>query len=120
MKFSVHKLPKEQAAPEMRKVPVRLFKPFTLMIAPVYTLLERNEKFVAVKAPLAFFSPVELEKFRGVTEFYLPRFVDRVDPFQKAGEHVSRLLGLTEVRKIRSSQGEKETSVPIAPFELSD
>ena len=120
MKFSVHKLLKDQAASTMRKVPVRLFKPYALMIAPVYTLLERNEKFVAVKAPLGFFSPRELEKFGGIAEFYLPSFVGRIEPFQKAGEQVERLLGLTEVQKLRTSEGEKESPVPLSPFQLSD
>ncbi len=120
MKFSLRKLPKSEASSSMKKVPVRLFKPYIPLLAPVYTLLEKNEKFVAVKAPLGFFSPTELEKFRSVADFYLPRFIERVAPFQEAGEHVQRLLGLSEVQTLQTSAGAKETQVPISPFQLSD
>ena len=119
MKFSVRKLPKE-ATTSMRRVPIRLFEPFTLMMAPVYTLLEKNEKLVAVKAPLSYFAPSELAKFKGALDFFLPKFIDKILPFQQGGEKIKSLLTLQESQKIKTSEGPKEAKVPISAFQLSD
>ena len=63
MDFSNRKLP-VSAAPNMRSVPIGELKPYSLMLAPVYVFLKRNERFVAVKAPMDFFTPEEIERLR--------------------------------------------------------
>jgi hypothetical protein len=104
MDFSHRKLPNE-AAQTLRLCPIQSVAPYALMLAPVYVYMKRNEKFVAVKAPLDFFTPEELEKLRPLESFFIPEFVDSAIPFRDAGRRVRSLLSLP---------------VQPAPYELSD
>jgi hypothetical protein len=58
--------------------------PYSLMIAPVYVLMRRNEKLVCVKAPLDFFTEEELESLKRYEVIYLPVSIKEVGRFQTA------------------------------------
>ena len=58
--------------------------PYSLMIAPVYVLMRRNEKLVCVKAPLDFFTTDELDALKRYEVVYLPVSVKEVGRFQTA------------------------------------
>jgi hypothetical protein len=86
---------------------VETVEPYTLMLAPVYVLMRRNEKLVCVKAPLDFFVPEELESLKRCEVFYLPVTVKEVVRFQTAARiHRSFLEGRNE-------------ALPRAGYELS-
>jgi hypothetical protein len=63
---------------------VDTISPFSLMIAPVYVLMRRNQKLVCVKAPLDFFTPEELDSLKKQEVVYLPVSVKEVGRFQTA------------------------------------
>lgn len=91
MEFSKRKLPKE-AAENLRTCPIDTIEPFALMLAPVYAFMKMNEKFVAVKAPLDFFTREELEKLRTFESLHIPPFIESVLPFRSAARAVQALL----------------------------
>jgi hypothetical protein len=111
MDFSRRKLP-ETAASNLRICPVETVKPFALMLAPVYVFMRRNAKFVAVKAPLDFFTEAELVKLRGCELFYLPEFVDQILPFRQVARRAKALL--------KWEPTAHSSPLPPNPFELSD
>jgi hypothetical protein len=94
----------------MRVCPVESLRPFAVLPAPLYVLLPENQKFLAVKGPLDFLTPAELDHFRGYEAFYYPEFVEKVLPFRDAARAVLQLL------KAAPEEGQP----PPAPFELSD
>jgi len=101
-------------------VAVGLFKPYVIMVAPVYVYLPKNLKFVAVKAPLGFFTSDELSKLTPFDSFYLPQFVDSVLPFQKAGESIRELFRVRQQQSMQSNQGAKQVTLPVSSFEMND
>jgi hypothetical protein len=104
VEFSRKKLPKEAGA-NMRASPISGVQPFVAMPAPVYVFLRANEKFVAVKGPLDFFTPEELRKLLPMESFFLPDFIDHVATFRNAGKKARALLLLEQ---------------ELAPYEVSD
>ncbi len=114
MDFSRKKLPKE-AAMDLRICPIHTIKPYSIMLAPVYVFMKRNEKFVSVKAPLDFFSPEELDRLKPFESFFVPPFVDEVMPFRSAACVVKSLL-----RWEPQSKSKDQATLPPAPYELSD
>lgn len=120
MEFTHRKLPREAAA-SLRLCPVRSVKPFALMLAPVYVFMRLNMKFVAVKAPLDFFTPEELEKLAPLQSFFLPPFVDRAIPFRDAATRASAILSWEpQTVKTAGKVEYPEVRLAPAPFELSD
>lgn len=119
MRFKLKKIPKEQEQ-NLRPVPVRFFRSFVPWMSPVYVYLPKNQKYVAIKSPLGFFTPEEIEKFGKLENLYLPAFVDQVVPFQKAGDTIRRMLSLTQKQSVGSNQGPQPIVLPMAPYELSD
>jgi len=109
MEFIGKKLPLEKAS-EMRVCPVGSVRPFVPLPAPLYILLLGNEKFLAVKGPLDFLAPAELERFRSVENFFYPPFIREVLPFREAGRALGRVL-------VAAASG---SGVRPAPFEISD
>ena len=89
-------------------------------MAPVYAFLEKNEKFIPLKAPLSVFTPLELEKYYGQSELYVSNFVDQLKPFVDAGEDVRKLFNLRIKHTVRTNKGVKELFTVPAAFELSD
>jgi hypothetical protein len=61
MEFSRKKLGQE-AIRELRVCSIASVQPYALMLSPVYAYLPQNAKFVAIKAPLDFFTPEELAR----------------------------------------------------------
>jgi hypothetical protein len=98
-----------EAVDEMVRCSVASVKPFALMMAPVYVVMKRNEKLVSVKAPLDFFTPVELERLKKYEVFYVPKFVLLAERFQTAARLAKKILAKT---------GSDSTS--RAPFEISN
>lgn len=119
MKFSRKKLPKDAIA-TLRRVRVDVCEPHAILLAPVYVYLRNNQKFVAVKAPLQFFAPGELEKLQPYESFYVPEFIDMIAPFQKAGESVRALLEMNQKSVVRSNQGAASVVLPLSPHEIND
>ena len=119
MRFSRRKISNEEIR-SLRRVRVDVCAPNAILLTPIYVYLPKNRKFVAVKAPLQFFSPEELEKLRPFENFYLPEFVDLVAPFQRAGEAVRETLKLRQRRQIRTSRGASKVPIPMPQFELND
>src|SRR5437899_3275466 len=112
MKIRNRKLSKD-AVQTLRRIPVELCHSYDLLVAPIYVYLPKNEKFVAIKFPLQYFSPAELEKFRPYESFYLPEFVDFISPFQKAGESVRALFDVRQKRPVKTSQGSELITLPM-------
>ncbi len=112
MDFSRKKL-SEATNPSLRTCPVESVSPYALMLAPVYVHMRANGKYVAVKAPLDFFSPAELERWRPFGEFHFPDFVDSSLKFREAGRKVKAIL--TWELEVPYSK-----SLPPAPYEISD
>ena len=112
MEFSRKKL-SEESNPSLRTCPVESVSAYALMLAPVYVRMRANGKYVAVKAPLDFFSPAELDRWRPFGSFYFSDFVDSSLKFREAGGKVKALLNA------ESGFGEMK-AFPLAPYEISD
>ncbi len=119
MNFSQKKLPRE-AASELRRCPIESVAPFALMIAPAYVYLKRNEKFVAVKAPLDFFAPDELQKMRPYENFFFPQFVDQALPFRDAAVSIKTMLNWKSPVAETKSKSFSALALPPTPYEISD
>ncbi len=111
MNFSQRKLPIE-AASTLRRCPIHLVEPFVPMLAPVYVFLKRNQKFVSLKAPLDFFTPEELDRFKTYEALFFPEFVERTRPFREAARRVRSLL----LWEPPAEAG----ALPPTPYEISD
>lgn len=110
----------KDAVKELRRIEPRLMKPNVVLPSPVYVFLPLNEKFVAIKPPMGFFTPQELTKMKNVKGFYFSNLVDELARFQKAGEAVKNAFGMRDKIKLKSSQGSKEISIPISSFDMED
>lgn len=91
MDFTVKKIPL-QSSLGLLNCPVHTVRPFALMLAPVYVFMRRNSKFVAIKAPLDFFTPDEIDRFRPFQSFFFSPFVKTVVPYRDAGCRVRAIL----------------------------
>lgn len=110
MDFAHKKLPAE-AAQNLRNIPIREIAPYALLLAPVYAFLKQNAKFIAIKAPLDFFTPEELEKISSMGSVFVTSAIDLAQPFQNAA---------ARARAVLSVQPQDETKLPPSPYELSD
>ena len=119
MQFSHKKLAKDKIS-SLRRVPISVCEPSVILLTPVYVYLPKNQKFVAIKAPLEFFSKAELEKLSPFENFYLPDFIDLIAPFQRAGESVSELLKVKVRLKLASNMGPVQVELPTSQHETSD
>jgi hypothetical protein len=122
MDASLKKLPPE-AEKNLRTCPISTVSPYVLMLAPVYVFMKLNEKYVAVKAALDFFTPGELERLKPFETFFIPDSIDRTLPYRDAGRRVRGLL--TYVPPAPPGQDERlsdfpEVALPPAPYEMSD
>ena len=95
------------SADELLSCRISTVKPYVLMLAPVYVFMKRNEKFVAVKAPLDFFTPEELESFSVYSTFHLPKSVSTITPVQ------------TSARVVRGIFSKLDAPFPPAQFEVA-
>jgi hypothetical protein len=95
------------SASRLLQCPINSIEPFALMISPVYVLMEKNKKFVSIKAPLDFFTAEELEKFKNYKAFYFPEFVNSSIKFQTAAIICRNLLTLSR------------DEFPMASYEIS-
>ncbi len=111
MYFSQTKLPFEAAA-NMRNCPIYTISPYACMISPVYVYMRKNKKFVAVKAPLDFFTPEELQRLKSFESFFFPEFVDSSLLFRETARRVRALLIWKPPTKV--------VPLPPAPYEISD
>jgi hypothetical protein len=89
--FSAKKLPKE-AAENMRSCPIESVQPYALMLAPAYVFLRQNQKFIALKEPLDFFTPEELQKVSSLHSFFFPEFVDQALTFRDRAKTVRAIF----------------------------
>lgn len=120
MYFSHKKLPPE-AAQNLRNCPINTVAPFSLMIAPVYVFMRRNKKFVAIKAPLDFFTPMELKRLGALESFFLPEFVDAAVFYRDTARQLRALIQWKPgEKKAGTDLVLRELKLPPAPFEISD
>jgi hypothetical protein len=94
---------------QLVQIPIDSVKPFTLMLSPIYVLMKRNQKLVAVKAPLDFFTPEELNTLRVYGRFFAPQFVNAASRFRTSAKLVRSLLRPNSVNVL-----------PPAPYEISN
>ncbi len=114
MEFKTRKWPVTSAS-ELRVCPIEDMKPHVLMWAPVYVHLPRNEKFLAVKAPMDFFSPEELSRLAPYQSLFTGPSVDLSLRFREVGR---RVLGLMMWDSLGEPPG--IAILPPAPYEYSD
>jgi hypothetical protein len=120
MEFSQKKLPID-CIQKLYRVRVDAIQPYALMLAPVYLFLKANEKFVACKAPLDFFTEAELFRLKDSKYFYLPEFVTSVLPVRESGEQVRTRLTWSPAETLKDGGVEyPDVALPPAPYELSD
>ncbi len=111
MQFRLRKLPKSKAA-ELSPFPIETAEPYRPLPAPVYVLLQRNDKLVSVKGPFDFFTAREIDKMKkGGSYFYGP-ILERVEPFRLAAREVKSMLGW--------GQPTATHVLEPAPYEISD
>lgn len=109
MRLGRAKLPLDVTS-EMRRVPVADLRSFEPLPAPIYLLLPSNEKFLALKGPLDFLLPSDLERLRSFEFVYYPSFVDTVEPYRQMARQLSSMLDALRVGR----------GWVAAPFEASD
>lgn len=120
MRFRHPKLPNSRLD-TLRKVKAENFQHHELLPGPAYIHLPRNDRFVAIKSPLAFFTHADLTRYAGHENIYLTEFVDRVIPFEHVGATIKKLLGMREKNLIKASSGKPEEIIlPVNPAQLSD
>jgi hypothetical protein len=96
-------------------------EPHAILLTPVYVYLLQNQKFVAIKGPLTFFEPSDLDKYKSFEHFYLPSFIDQLAPFQKVGRLVHDLLQTRQTYHLKANDGRKLSVVmPVPQYELDD
>jgi hypothetical protein len=91
MHFSRAKIAIEESR-VWRKCPIDTVGAYALMLAPVYVRMEANQKYVAVKAPLDFFTPAELSKYAKFGHFYFTEAVDQSLVFRETGRKIRAVL----------------------------
>lgn len=119
MEFSRKKLP-PSAASEMRRCAVPEMSAYEPLLGPAYVYMRRNEKFVAVKGPLDFFSKSELARFSPIEDFFFEKNVERALPFCDAARAVHSVLNWQP--RVTRMEGIRFKAPPLqpAPYELSD
>ncbi len=111
---------------DLRRSSIQTVQPYRFTFSPTYVYMQRNQKFICVKAPLDFFLTDELDKLKAhFSEVYVLPFVDKVAPFVDAGKSARILLGWNPETKeqkevTRSKNIYPQVGIPPAPYELSD
>lgn len=116
MLFDDRKLEPSQLV-EMLSCPIETIEPYSLLLAPAYIYMKRNERVVCVKAPLDFFTPEELERVRRYDVVYFPKFVKSPVRFQTAARLIRKIL-LREEGKLPRATYELMREVSHAVSEL--
>ena len=120
MDFSRPKLPLSEA-PNLRRLRLKSLKPYELVVAPIYAYLRKNEKFIAIRAPLDFFTPNDLEKLKAFDLLYTIPFVDIVSPFKTYARMVRRAIEY-ELPHAVDPRGESlgEGYYPVVPLDIAN
>ncbi len=115
-----------ESATKLRRCPVDSVSPYALMLSPVYIWFNRNKKFLAVKSPLDFFTPEELERYQKLQNFFVPESVDAAIPFQSAAQSAKAIMSWVPKTKAQYNPGKEgkesypEILLPVSPYEISD
>lgn len=112
MEFEAKKLP-QSCADRLVKLEFSWLAPYVPVLAPAYVYLKLNEKFLAVKGPLDFFSPEELERYQTYELVYFHPEIEKLERFRQAGRTLLRVFSL-------ELKWEGGVSLPLTPYELSD
>lgn len=97
---------------ELETFQVETAEPYRPLPAPIYVLLQRNEKLISVKGPFDFFTTRELERMKGTGSYFYGPIFKRVEPFHRAAREVKQMLGW--------SQPTATGVLEAAPYEISD
>ncbi|MBI4925779.1 MAG: hypothetical protein HY843_07625 [Bdellovibrio sp.] len=120
MRFSQKKLSIERS-PFLRQCAIESVRAYAFMIAPTYVYMQKNKKFIAVKAPLDFFSQEELEKLKSYEFFYFTPFIDTALIFREAARKIKALLMFQdEEYQLQKLSMAQIAHLPPAPYEISD
>lgn len=111
MEFRTRKLPKSKAA-ELSSFSIDTAVPYRPLPAPVYILLQRNEKLISVKGPFDFFTARDLERLKLGGSFFYGPIYSRVMPFHAVANDVRKMLGWNAPNATNVLEP--------APYELSD
>ncbi len=111
MQFKTRKLPKSKAA-ELETFRLETAEPYRPLPAPIYVLLQRNEKLVSVKGPFDFFSGRDLEKMKVGGKYFYGPILSRVEPFTTAANEIKKMIGWSQPTATRVLEA--------APYEISD
>jgi len=116
MNFKKRKLLKSEVH-LLRAVSRASIKPYRFLFTPLYVFLRKNEKYLAIKGPLDFFDPIELEQFAYVDSFYVHTFIDRLYPFESAGRIISKILNWKPRIEFAA---DFQVALKPAPYEISN
>lgn len=129
MEFSRRPITKDQKS-KLYRMRVKEVLPYTLMFAPCYVYLTANEKFLAVKSPLDFFTEEELSRLLKYQFIYCSSFSINALPFRDSGRAVRKVLteetGQSEdpeeirIQKIGKPKRFSDTQLGPSVFEVSD
>lgn len=109
MDFSVRKWPRE-AASDLIQIPWKAVCVYQPVFTPIYVFLQRNEKFVSIKAPLDFFTDEDITKLQSFKALYTTPFISLVQPYMSEARRVRRILDFQK----------EHSDIGPAPYELSD
>lgn len=123
MTFYSKKLPVE-AATDLISCSLASVQPYALMLGPAYVFMPLNHKFVAIKAPLDFFSEDELSCHRLMETLYFPKSIESAERFRGAARSVRELLMFDPEALLWSKVTERrrypEVRLGPTPYENSD
>lgn len=120
MYFSVRKIIADSVT-QLVERPIHSIKPFSLMYAPVYLYLKKNQKYVSIKAPLDFFAPDELSKLSSHESVFILPFIESLKPFQEEAERLRKLITFNNEIQWTFGSGEAvHLEISPVPFELSN
>src|SRR5690349_1459794 len=91
MDFTDKKLPKE-AIHNLISVGIEDISPYSLLFVPTYIFLKENEKFIAVRAPLDFFTESDLEKLRSQKYLYFHAIARFFQSVAEIGLHTRTII----------------------------
>lgn len=106
---------------ELIRIPMERIAPFLPCVSPIYVYFPKNEKFIAVKSPLDFFDPKELEKLKPLQAFYVPPFFDSIQPIQSIARNLKGLLNAFEAQESKNGGPDfSDVQFPMSSFEKTD
>jgi len=87
LEFTHRKLSIEQGR-SLKAISVSNVELYRLMPTPVYVYMQKNQKYVAIKSPLDFFSHQDIQKIIRLPQIYMTEFADLLGPIRNAAKAI--------------------------------